>query len=85
MTVSAWESVLFDPVFIAVGVALWSSLLVVAIRSLMEGDERPDAQLRSARELLDECRAKGEIGREKYVDRRKGARLRYRAPLNDSE
>jgi uncharacterized membrane protein len=67
----AWESVVFDPLFISVMIALWVALVVVAIHSLMEGGERPGVHLRTAREILDERRAKGEIGRDEYADRRK--------------
>jgi uncharacterized membrane protein len=69
---SGWEGLLFNPLFTALLSVLWTALIVAVVRSLSESGDDPAAPICAARRLLDDHLAKGEIGREEYVDRRKG-------------
>jgi hypothetical protein len=64
--------VLSTPAFMIVPFAIWIGLIAVALSTLAAGGDTFAPPLRSARETLDEHLARGDIGREEYVDRRKG-------------
>lgn len=63
---------LSNPVFTIVPFAIWVGLIVVALHMLAGDGESFAGPLRSARDALDEHLTRGDIGREEYVDRRKG-------------
>ena len=50
---------------------VWIVLVVLAILSLMVGGEPLCANVRTARDRLEDHLARGDIDREEYVDRRK--------------
>ncbi|MGE3702675.1 MAG: hypothetical protein AB7G08_28500 [Hyphomicrobiaceae bacterium] len=64
--------ILSTPAFMIVPFAIWIGLIAVALSTLATGGDTFAPPLRSARETLDEHLARGDIGREEYVDRRKG-------------
>jgi uncharacterized membrane protein len=64
--------ILSTPAFMIVPFAIWIGLIAVALSTLAAGGDTFAPPLRSARETLDEHLARGDIGREEYVDRRKG-------------
>jgi uncharacterized membrane protein len=65
------QAVLFNPLLMTILLAFWIVLIGVAIRSLIEGGERPGVHLPTARHVLDEHLTRGELGRDEYVQRRK--------------
>jgi putative membrane protein len=67
-----WSSgMFFGPLFMIAGPVLLIILLVVLMRWFANGRESTRATTRSAREILDERFAKGEIQRDEYEERRK--------------
>jgi putative membrane protein len=62
---------LFGPLFMIALLVLSVVLIVALVRWLNGGRDTPSVQLRTAREILDERFAKGEIDREDYEARRK--------------
>lgn len=61
----------FGPLFMIAVPVLTIVLIVALVRWLNGGRDTPSVQLRSAREILDERFAKGEIDRDDYDARRK--------------
>jgi putative membrane protein len=61
----------FGPLFMIAGPVLLIVLIVVLVRWLGASSTTPGVRVRSAREILDERFAKGEIQREEYEERRK--------------
>ena len=67
-----WGSgMFFGPLFMIAVPVLTIVLIVVLVRWLNGGRDAASGQLRTAREILDERFAKGEIDREDYEVRRK--------------
>ncbi len=67
-----WGGGMFlGPLFMIGGPLLLIVLIVVLVRWLGRSSGAPSVRLRSAREILDERFAKGEIQREEYEERRK--------------
>jgi hypothetical protein len=64
--------ILSNPAFMIVPFAIWIGLVAVALFTLVAGGDNLTPPLRCARDALDEHLARGDIGREEYVDRRKG-------------
>jgi hypothetical protein len=64
--------ILSNPVFAIVPFAIWIGLIAVALYTMTAGEEKFPVPLRSARVALDEHLTRGDIGREEYVERRKG-------------
>ena len=61
---------LFGPFLMVVGFLLLIALVVLMIRWLNGGGGSPSVRVRSAREILDERFARGEIQRDEYEQRR---------------
>jgi putative membrane protein len=61
----------FGPIFMIAGPVLFIILVVLLIRWLADRGESQMPRIRTAREILDERFARGEIQREEYEDRRK--------------
>ena len=61
----------FGPLFMIAGPALLIALVVLLVRWLAESRASPELRIRTAREILDERFAKGEIQREAYEERRR--------------
>ncbi len=61
----------FGPLFMLAGPLLLIVLLVVLVRWLGGSSAAPGVRPRSAREILDERFANGEIQRDEYEERRK--------------
>ena len=68
---SGWDGALFAPAFVSAVIAVWVTLIVITIRSLIQSGQRPGVHLRTARDILDEHLIRRDIDREEYVDRRK--------------
>ena len=67
-----WGSgMFFGPLFMIAGPVLFIVLLVLLVRWLGDSRDSPTVRIRSAREILDERFAKGEIQRDEYEERRK--------------
>ena len=62
---------LFGPLFMIAGPVLLIVLVVLLIRWLSGNRDTPRDRTRTAREILDERFAKGEIQREEYEERRR--------------
>jgi putative membrane protein len=61
----------FGPLFMIAGPLLLIILVILLIRWLTAERARPREQMRTARKVLDERFAKGEIQRDEYEERRK--------------
>ncbi|NJO32047.1 MAG: hypothetical protein HC869_01855 [Rhodospirillales bacterium] len=67
-----WGGGMFwGPLFMIAGPVLLIVLLVLLVRWVGDSRENPMERIRSAREILDERFAKGEIQRDEYEERRK--------------
>ena len=66
-----WSTVWFGPLFMIGLLVLIGALIVAVVRSFGSGSTETRASVRTAREILDERFAKGEIEREEYEQRRK--------------
>jgi putative membrane protein len=64
-------SMFFGPLFMIAGPVLLIVLVVLLIRWLGGDRNTPRDRVRTAREILDERFAKGEIQRDEYEERRK--------------
>ena len=63
------EGMFFGPLFMIAGLAL-IIVLIMLLTARLSGRRDGSAPVRSAREILDERFAKGEIQREEYEERR---------------
>jgi len=61
----------FGPLFMIAGLVLLIALVVLIVRWLVGSREDPKLRIRTAREILDERFANGEIQRQEYEERRK--------------
>ena len=61
----------FGPLFMIAGPVLLIVLVVLLVRWLSGDRDIPRERIRTAREILDERFAKGEIKRDEYEERRK--------------
>jgi putative membrane protein len=67
-----WGGGMFwGPLFMIAGPVLVVVLLVLLVRRVGDSRESPVERIRSARQILDERFAKGEIQRDEYEERRK--------------
>lgn len=64
--------ILSNPVFTIVPFLMWIGLIGVAVYTLAADGESFAQSFRSARDVLDEHLTRGDIGRDEYVDRRRG-------------
>lgn len=65
-----WGGMWLGPLFMIVPLALLVALIVVLVRWLGGGSDDGGRRVRTAREILDERYARGEIDREEYQRRR---------------
>ncbi len=65
-----WGGMWLGPLFMIVPLALLIALIVVLVRWLGGGSDDGGRRVRTAREILDERYARGEIDREEYQRRR---------------
>jgi putative membrane protein len=69
---SGWGGGMFiGPLFMIAGPVLLIVLVVLLIRWITENRRSPEVHVRTARQILDERFAKGEIQRDEYEERRK--------------
>jgi putative membrane protein len=67
-----WGGGMFlGPLFMVAGPVLLIALAVLLVRRLADSRASSEPRVRTAREILDERFAKGEIQREEYEERRK--------------
>lgn len=65
-----WGGMWLGPLFVIVPLALLVALVVVLVRWLGGGSDDSGRRVRTARDILDERYARGEIDREEYQRRR---------------